>query len=90
MVSMYRMAMAGIAFIVNTVALILFAAIGDKVFTPLMTWYYGFHWNITFFNPGIVTWIFPVFYGMLLVLWFVLLYCVVSMIIQKEAYPYQT
>ena len=69
-----QMIAAGIAFVVDTVLLIYFSFIVDKVFQPIVRWAYAFQYSKEPpFDQGIMTWIFPSFYGMLVLMWFALL-----------------
>ena len=62
-----QMLLAGIAFIVDTVVLIVSAIFWDAVFKPLTTWYYSFTYSgPPVIDPGIITWIFPVYFLMLI------------------------
>ena len=45
MASSSQMLMAGLAFVVNTFMLIYSALIGDKIFQPLLTWYYSYQYD---------------------------------------------
>lgn len=81
-----QMLMAGLAFIVNTFMLIYSALIGDKIFQPLLTWYYSYQYDKTpVIDPGIITWIFPVYYGMLICMWFALLFSLYYLSVNRVA-----
>jgi hypothetical protein len=74
MASSAQMLLAGIAFMMDTVVLIVSAIFGDAVFKPLLAWYYSFQYaSPPVIDPGIITWIFPVYFLMLLLMWFSLL-----------------
>jgi hypothetical protein len=83
-----QMMLAGIAFIVDTVVLIVSAIFGDAVFKPLLTWYYSFNYASTpVIDPGIITWAIPVYYLMLILMWFALLLSMYLMSIRDVSYP---
>jgi hypothetical protein len=83
------MLLAGLAFIVNTLVLLISAIWGSAVFQPLLTWYYSFEYQSTpVIDPGIIWWVFPVYYGMLIAMWFALLYSLYMMTIQRVDYQY--
>lgn len=84
-----QMLLAGLAFIVNTLVLIISAVTGDVVFKPILTWYYSFQYTSTPpIDPGIIWWVFPVYYAMLIGIWFALLYSLYSMTVAKVDYQY--
>ena len=83
-----QMMLAGIAFIVDTVVLIVSAIFGDAVFKPLTSWYYTFQYSSNpVIDPGIITWIFPVYFLMLILMWFALLLSLYLMSIRDVSYP---
>ena len=89
MASSSTMLLAGLAFIVDTVVLIISAIWGSVVFKPLLTWYYSFNYTSTPpIDQGIIWWVFPVYYGMLIAMWFALLISLYIMSIQRVDYPY--
>ena len=84
-----QMLRAGLAFVSNTFALMYAVMIFDDIFRPLLRWYYSFQYTATPpINPGIVSWFFPVYYGMLLCMLLALVYCLLSMAVNKVTYPY--
>jgi hypothetical protein len=84
-----QMLMAGLAFIVDTVVLIISAIWGSAIIKPLMTWYYSFQYtSAPPIDPGMIWWIWPVYYFMLILMWFALLYALYSMSISRVDYPY--
>ena len=89
MASSSTMLLAGLAFITDTVVLLISAIWGSVVFKPLMTWYYSFNYtSAPPLDPGIIWWIFPVYYGMLIAMWFALLVSLYLMSIQRVDYTY--
>jgi hypothetical protein len=83
------MLLAGLAFIVDTVVLLISAIWGDAVFKPLLTWYYSFNYTTTPpLDPGIIWWVPTVYYGMLICMWLALLYSLYAMSIYKVDYQY--
>lgn len=65
----------GIGAIMDVLLLIYSAYIGDKVFQPIYKWYYSFNYSTTPpIDPGIVTWIPAIYYGMLLGMFFALIF----------------
>jgi hypothetical protein len=81
--------MAGLAFITDTVVLIISAIWGSAVIKPLMVWYYSFPWGAnSAIDAGMIWWIWPVYYGMLIAMWFALLIAMYYMSIQKVDYGY--
>jgi hypothetical protein len=83
-----QMSLAGIAFIVDTVVLIVSAIFWDAVFKPLTTWYYSFTYSgPPVIDPGIITWIFPVYFLMLILMWFALLLSLYLMVVRDVSYP---
>jgi hypothetical protein len=84
-----QMLLAGLAFIVDTVVLIVSAIWGDAVFKPLLTWYYSFQYTSPPpLDPGIIWWVPPVYFGMLIAMWLALLYSLYSMSIYQVSYQY--
>lgn len=84
-----QMLLAGLAFITDTVILIVSAIWGSAVFKPLLTWYYSFQYSTAPpIDPGIIWWVFPVYYTMLIAMWFALLYSLYAMSIQRVDYGY--
>lgn len=84
-----QMLAAGIALVSDTFVLIYSAMIGSKIFDPLLHWYYSVPYSSAPpLDPGMITWIFPVYYGMLLCIWFALLAMVYLMSINRVEYPY--
>lgn len=89
MASPAAMLLAGLAFITDTVVLIISAIWGDAVFKPLLVWYYSFNYQSPPpIDPGVIWWVFPVYFGMLIAMWFALLYSLYSMSIYREDYGY--
>jgi len=89
MASSSTMLLAGLAFITDTVVLLISAIWGSAVFKPLLTWYYSFNYtSAPPLDPGIIWWVFPVYYGMLIAMWFALLASLYLMSIQRVDYPY--
>jgi hypothetical protein len=81
--------LAGIAYAVCTFTLIWCAYIGDKIFKPILTWYYSFQYPTTPpIDPGMMTWVFPMYYGLLVVMWLALTYAMLSVVMSKVTYPY--
>lgn len=84
-----QMMVAGIALITDTFLLIYSAFIGDKVFQPLLKWYYSFQYTSQPpIDPGIITWAFPVYYGMLLCMWFALVFVLYWVTVNTATYQY--
>ena len=83
-----QMLLAGIAFIVDTVVLIVSAIFGDAVFKPLLIWYYSFQYSSPpVIDPGIVTWMPVIYFGMLIIIWFTLLLSMYLMVVRDVTYP---
>jgi hypothetical protein len=83
-----QMLLAGIAFMTDTMVLIVSAIFGDAVFKPLLAWYYSFPYTgTTLIDPGIITWIFPMYYLMLILIWFALLLSLFLLSIRDVTYP---
>jgi hypothetical protein len=85
-----QMILAGIAYAVCTFTLIWCAFIGDRIFQPIMKWYYSFNYNGVQppLDPGMMTWIFPAYYALLILMWIGLTYAVISVIMNKLTYQY--
>lgn len=87
MASTLRMLAAGMSLAGNTVALIVFALGGGAVFSQILPWYNhandGIHRVI---DPSIIGWVFPTFFGMLLLLEVVLIYATYQTIFAKKTY----
>jgi hypothetical protein len=84
-----RMLLAGLAFMTDTVVLVISAIWADAVFKPLLTWYYSFQYVTTpVIDPGIIWWVFPVYFSMLICMWFALLYSLYALSIQNVNYQY--
>jgi hypothetical protein len=87
MASTVRMLAAGLALVGNSLALIVFALGGGAVFTRITIWYSTFKYTSPpVIDPGQITWIFPIFYSMLLILEAILIYAVFQTIFSKKAY----
>jgi hypothetical protein len=87
MASSGAMLLAGLAFITDTVVLIISAIWGSAVIKPLMTWYYSFNYGTQPpLDPGIIWWIWPVYYWMLIAMWFALLISLYYMSIVRVDY----
>jgi len=87
MASSGAMLLAGLAFITDTVVLIISAIWGSAVIKPLMTWYYSFNYGTTPpLDPGIIWWIWPVYYWMLIAMWIALLISLYYMSIYRVDY----
>jgi hypothetical protein len=85
-----QMMAAGLALVVDTFLLIYSAFIGDKVFQPLLKWYYSFQYSSPpVIDPGIITWVFPVYYGMLVCMWFALLFVLYWVTVNRTIYQYE-
>jgi hypothetical protein len=84
-----QMIAGGIAFVVNTVLLAYFAYVGDKVFQPILKWYYSFQYpSAPPFDPGLITWCYGIFFVMLIAMWFGLLFAFYQVAISKATYGY--
>lgn len=84
-----QMILAGLALTVDTVVLIYSAYIGDKIFQPVLTWYYSFPYGKTPpIDPGIITWIPSIYYGMLIAMWFALVFALFYLLYNRVVYPY--
>lgn len=87
MASAMKMLMAGLSLAGNTVALIVFALSGGSVFSQLIHWYSTFNFGPhPYIDPSMVGWIFPLFYGLLLLLEFILIYVTFQTIFSKKTY----
>ena len=87
MASSGAMMLAGLAFVTDTVVLIISAIWGSAVIKPLMTWYYSFNYGTTpALDPGIIWWIWPVYYSMLILMWIALLISLYYMSIVRVNY----
>lgn len=84
-----QMILAGIALLMDTVVLIYSAFIGDKIFQPIYKWYYSFQYSSPPpIDPGIITWVPAVYYGMLLAMWFALVFAMYVMVANKAVYQW--
>jgi hypothetical protein len=89
MTSSPRMLLTGIAFLVNTVVLVISAVFFDPVWSGLTYAIYGIKYSkAPVIDPGITVFIPGLYFGMLLCMWFALLYCVYMESIRREDYPY--
>lgn len=87
MASSGQMLLAGLAFITDTVVLIISAIWGSAVIKPLLVWYYSFNYvKAPPLDPGIIWWVFPVYYGMLIAMWIALLISLYYMSISDVTY----
>jgi hypothetical protein len=83
------MLMAGLALLVDTVVIIISVIWSSAIINPLTTWYYSFQYTSPPpIDPGIITPVWPIYYGMLICIWFALLYCVYAASISEITYPY--
>ena len=88
MASSSQMLLAGIAYVLCTFTLIWCAFIGDRVFQPIMKWYYSFQYQSPpVIDPGIVTWMPVIYFGMLIIIWFALLLSLYLMVVRDVTYP---
>ncbi len=84
-----QMISAGIALIIDTFLLIWSAFIGDKVFEPIYAWYFSFEYGTNPpIDPGIITWVPSIFFGMLICMWFGLVFALYWMSLNRVVYPY--
>jgi len=84
-----EMMLAGIAFTVDTFVLVVSAIWGSAVFKPLLSWYYSVPYaKPPPLDPGMVTIIPPLYFSLLLVIWFALLAAIVYMVMNRQVYPY--
>jgi hypothetical protein len=91
MATSQQIILAGIAWLVNTVALIVMAYIGDKVFTPIFLWLNSFQYSTAPpLDPGMLNWVPHLFFGLLVVCWLALGVAVVILILNRQTYSYQT
>jgi hypothetical protein len=82
-----QMLLAGIAFFVNTFAIIVSAIWGGAIWKPIMTWYYSVPYMKTPpLDPGIVTWIPTLYFALLGAVWFALLAALVYMVMNRVEY----
>ena len=82
-----QMLLAGLAFITDTVVLIISAIWGSAIIKPLLVWYYSFDYGTAPpLDPGIIWWVFPVYYGMLIAMWIALLISLYYMSIYRVDY----
>lgn len=89
MASTATMILAGIAYAVCTFTLIWCAFIGDKIFQPLAKWYYSFNYGTQPpIDPGMLNWIWPAYYGVLILMWIGLTYALYSVVISRVTYQY--
>lgn len=80
---------AGIAFIGNTFVLIISAWIGDKIFQPIFQWINSFQYSSAPpIDPGMVTWVPRLYFGLLIVTWLALLFALVMMTMNRVNYAY--
>ena len=85
-----QMMLAGLALIVDTVVLIVSAIWGSAVLKPILTWYYSFNYSSPpVIDPGIIWWVFPVYYTMLIGMWIALVVSLYLMVIQRVDYGYE-
>ena len=91
MASSSTMLSAGIADVGCTFTLIYFAYIGDKILQPLLSWYFSIQYSSApAIDPGVITWVYPIYYGMLLGMWFALQFAMYFVVISKIDYGYGT
>jgi hypothetical protein len=84
-----QMLLAGLALLTDTVVLLISAIWGSAVLKPLLTWYYSFQYAAPpVIDPGLIWWVFPVYYAMLIGMWFALVISLYYMVIQKVDYGY--
>lgn len=84
MASSSTMLSAGIADFGCTFTLIYFAYLGDKIFQPLLTWLFSFRYESPPpLDPGVMTWVYPVYYGMLLGMWFALQFALYFVVVSR-------
>lgn len=89
MASTATMILAGIAYAVCTFTLIWCAFIGDRIFQPLMKWYYSFNYGTQPpLDPGMLNWIWPAYYGVLILMWLALTYALYSVVVSRVTYQY--
>ena len=79
----------GIALVVDTVLLAYMTFVGDKVFNPITQWAFSFQYSKQPpFDPGLMTWVFPVFYWMIVCMWFALVFALYLMATNRAVYGY--
>jgi len=89
MTSSARMLMAGLALVVDTVIIIISAIWSDMIFRPLYAATMGFQYGSKPpLDPGMTLVIPGIYFGMLLCMWFALLYCVYMESIRNEGMPH--
>lgn len=82
---------AGIADFGCTFTLIYFAYLGDKIFQPLLTWAYSFKYSSPPpLDAGMMAWTYPLYYGMLLLMWFALQAALYFVVVSKIDSGYTT
>jgi len=87
MASTVRILAAGLALAGNTFALIMFALVGGAVFTPIQKWYSSWTYSTPpVIDPQQIQWIFPAFFGLLLILEIILIYATWQTIFSRKQY----
>lgn len=87
MASTLRILAAGLSLAGNTLALIVFAFAGGAVFTRITLWYSSFHYEKPpVIDPAIMQWVFPSFFGFLLILEVILIWATFHTIFSRKTY----
>lgn len=87
MTSTVRMLTVGIGLILNTFALAALTLGGGAAFTALQKWYMSYAFSATaVINPSMVIWVFPAFYGIILILEAVLIYSAYQQVFATKIY----
>ena len=87
MTSTVRMLMVGIGLVLNTFALAALTLGGGAAFTAIQKWYmsYAYVPNAVI-NPSLVVWIFPAFYGLILIIEVILIYSSYQQVFATKIY----
>ena len=89
MVTSAKMLLLGIGFVGNTLLLIITVIWSDPLWHGLFQAVHGMYYSSKpVIDPGILVVIPGIFYGMLAVMWFAMLYCLVTAPASDISYPY--
>jgi hypothetical protein len=89
MASSAQVLAAGIAFIGCTFTLIVSAYLGDMIFHPIFSWMNSFQYSSAPpLDPGMMSWIPRLYFGLLILMWLALLFALASMAMNKVTYQY--
>jgi hypothetical protein len=89
MASSNKMIALGIGIVMDILLLIYSAYIGDKIFQPIFHWVYSFKYTSTpIIDPGILTWIPAVYFGMLIAMLIAMIFVAFLIAISDQTNQY--